>query len=79
MRHARSDYDRIQDPANLIPKDEPVMILRGQDLAAPVALRAWVREAHRIGADNDLLIRVLDHAREMEEWQRLVARKVPDL
>lgn len=31
MKHARADYDRIQDPAGLIPEDEPVMLFRGQD------------------------------------------------
>ena len=31
MKHAREDYDRFQDPANIIPKDEPVMLFRAQD------------------------------------------------
>jgi len=34
MKHARPDYDRIQDPAGLIPKYEPVFLLRGQDKLA---------------------------------------------
>ena len=36
MKHAREDYNRIQDPSGLIPEAEPVFLLRGQDeLAAP--------------------------------------------
>ena len=36
MKHARSDYQaRIQDVAGLIPADEPVFFIRGQDKAAP--------------------------------------------
>lgn len=31
MLHARSDYDRIQDPAGKIPADEPVLLFRAQD------------------------------------------------
>jgi hypothetical protein len=30
MKHARDDYNRIQDPAGLIPEDEPVFLLRAQ-------------------------------------------------
>lgn len=41
MKHARADYDRIQDPAGLIPEDEPVFLLRGQDIFAPQRLRDW--------------------------------------
>lgn len=32
MKHARKDYQRIQDPLNLIPENEPVFLLRGQDV-----------------------------------------------
>ena len=39
MRHARPDYNRFQDPENLIPQDEPVLLLRGQDKLAPKTLR----------------------------------------
>lgn len=79
MKHARDDYDRIQDPSGKIPDDEPVFLLRGQDLAAPDTLRAYVAIAHKAGAANDLLNRVLDHANRMEDWQRRVSRKTPDL
>ena len=79
MKHARADYDRIQDPAGKIPDNEPVFLIRGQDLAAPAALRAYAMLAHENGAKRDLVDAVLDHVRLMEEWQRQIARKTPDL
>lgn len=79
MKHARDDYDRIQDPEMKIPKDEPVFLIRGQDLAAPETLRCYAIEAYRQGADNELVKKVLDHSRLMEKWQRERARKTPDL
>jgi hypothetical protein len=49
MKHARADYnERIQDKAKLIPADEPVLLLRGQDRFAHLAARyyaAMVRQA----------------------------------
>lgn len=79
MRHARPDYDRIQDPAGEIPESEPVFLIRGQDLAGPETLRAYAVNAHRAGASNDLIAATLDQARRMEEWQRVNARKTPDM
>lgn len=79
MKHARPDYDRFQDPAGLIPDDEPVFIVRGQDLAGPVTLRAWAKEATALGADKDIVDRVYRHAEAMEDWQQTRSFKVPDL
>jgi len=41
MKHARQDYNRIQDSEGLIPEDEPVFLLRGQDTVAPGVVRFW--------------------------------------
>lgn len=79
MRHAREDYERFQDPAGIIPEDEPVFLVRGQDLAAPATLRAWARIAADHGADQDILNRVRRHADRMEEWQAQHGAKTPDL
>ena len=79
MKHARADYDRIQDPEMKIPKDEPVFLIRGQDLAGPDTLRFYAFEAHGKGADLDLVNATLEQARAMEKWQRERARKTPDL
>lgn len=69
MRHARSDYDRIQDPAGLIPEDEPVFIIRGQDPAGPAALRYWALQNEKRHGDPRLTAAANAHARRMEEWQ----------
>lgn len=79
MKHARADYERIQDPAGLIPADEPVFLVRGQDKAAPSTLRHWAKEARRLGASSEIAGHVIDHAMAMEEWQLTHASKVPDM
>ena len=80
MRHAREDYDRIQDPAGLIPADEPVFLLRAKDMAAPEAVRAWANRAAACGADPEIVGLVWAQARLMEEWQASIGGgTIPDL
>lgn len=79
MLHARKDYQRIQDPAGLIPDDEPVFLIRGQDLAAVPVLRYYLMTAVKVGAKQDLIDAVFGHIKLMEDWQRNIARKTPDL
>jgi hypothetical protein len=80
MRHARSDYDPIQDPRGLIPEDEPVFLLRGQDMTAPTVMWYWAQVAQHQGADSKIVLRVLDWAREVERYQQENGiAKVPDL
>jgi hypothetical protein len=69
MKHARADYDRIQDPARLIPADEPVMLFRAQDRAAPAALRAWADENDRLGGDPGMSQKARDHADAMDAYR----------
>lgn len=76
MLHARDDYNRIQDPAGLIPGEEPVFLLRAQDEAAVHALQAWIAEARRLGASDDILGKAEAHLARMESWK---PKKVPDL
>lgn len=68
MRHARPDYDRIQDPAGLIPKDEPVFIIRAQDVSSGDAVRAWadLNDANRGDPRASNLAR--EHADQMDAW-----------
>lgn len=54
MIHSRADYQRVQDPENKIPADEPVFLIRGQDETAADTLQFWIR------ANRKLLKR--DHA-----------------
>lgn len=79
MKHARKDYDRIQDPAGLIPEDEPVFLIRSKDLVGPEAVRAWARLAKREGADFSIVNRAFAHAERMETWQMVHGAKVPDM
>lgn len=79
MKHARSDYDRIQDPAGLIPADEPVFLLRGQDLVAPFAVRMWARNAELAGADPAIVASAIAQAEAMERWHEAGHHKVPDM
>lgn len=78
MRHAREDYNRIQDPAGRIPEDEPVFLLRGQDEAAPAAVRVWA-DVHEAQSPDSPLVRLArEHARRMQQWQQVEGAKVAD-
>jgi hypothetical protein len=79
MNHARPDYDRIQDPAGLIPDDEPVFLLRGQDQAAAGAVLAWAKIAESLGASADIVALARQHAEKMDDWHSEVRGKLPDL
>lgn len=80
MKHARPDYDHIQDPTGHIPADEPVFLLRAGDMNAPGAVRNWAHMAWANGASREGIVQTaLDHADAMEAWQKEHGRKVPDL
>ena len=79
MKHARDDYNRIQDPANLIPKDEPVFIIRGQDRVGPATVRYWASKAEDAGADQSIIEAARWQAKQMESWQLEHGSKIPDL
>lgn len=77
MRHAREDYNRFQDPEGLIPQDEPVFLLRGQDEFAPQTLLFY---ANNVEQDNPEMARIVRNwAEEMLKWQDEVKVKSPDL
>ena len=79
MRHAREDYNRIQDPAGLIPEDEPVFLIRGQDAVAPEAVEAWANLAETAGADQNIVEAARAQAKEMQHWGYKHGDKIPDL
>jgi hypothetical protein len=81
MKHAREDYNRIQDPAGLIPEDEPVFLMRAPDLAAPFAVMAWVQEAMRFGAADAILRAAFEQALAMRRSQArgYPHAKIPDM
>lgn len=82
MIHSRDDYQRIQDPSNKIPEDEPVFLMRAQDRFAALAILYYAdvvaAEAERT---HDHRLRrhaeqARAHAHRMEAWP---TRKTPDL
>ena len=80
MRHEREDYDRIQDPLNLIASDEPVFLLRAKDETAPKIVRAWAAEQRGSEGGDIEAARLADYwAEVMEIWQENNGSKMPDL
>lgn len=79
MKHARPDYDPIQDPRGLIPEDEPVFLLRAQDLTAPAVVEYWVMKAKDAGAAKTITEAAKNQAEAMREWQREHRIKIPDM
>jgi hypothetical protein len=79
MKHAREDYNRIQDPLGKIPEDEPVFLLRASDLLAPDTVRHWADALAEAGGDDNLIQLALAHANAMDLWQAEHGFKLPDL
>lgn len=79
MRHAREDYNRIQDPENKIPEDEPVFLIRGQDIVGPMVVQVWARLAKNAGATPDIIEAAQRQSQAMQEWQEAHGSKIPDL
>lgn len=76
MKHARDDYNRIQDPAGIIPEDEPVFLIRGQDVHAAAAVRDYACRVEAAGGDAELVRRSFEQAERMDAWPK---KKAPDL
>jgi hypothetical protein len=76
MIHARNDYNRIQDPANLIPIKEPVFLLRAQDSLAAETLDYWAKLNNERGGSHQLSLLAQGQAQEMRRWP---FHKSPDL
>lgn len=69
MIHARKDYQRIQDPLNKIPKDEPVFLLRAQDRTAVGALQYWILANEDLPDGDKKAIRLAKrHLKRMKAW-----------
>lgn len=60
----------------LIPRDEPVFLIRGQDICAAEAVQAWVQIAKAKGVNEATLRSAKAIAAKMEEWK---PKKKPDL
>lgn len=58
--------------------DEPVFILRAQDLVAPAAVRAWAEYARRAGTPEAKCKAAEKVAADMDAWRLVNGGKVPD-
>jgi len=76
MKHARDDYNRIQDPSGLIPSDEPVFLLRAQDQHAAATLRHYASLVAAAGGSPGIVGATMTQALLMEEWPK---HKAPDM
>ena len=79
MKHARADYQQIQDPTGKIPEGEPVFLIRGQDKAGPMTVQVWATLAEAFGADRNIVATARRQAKQMLRWQLDKGSKVPDL
>lgn len=76
MFHARKDYnERVQDSKNIIPENEPVFLLRGQDPMAEETLNFYAASIEDNGADPAIVASVREQAIRMGEWSE---KKIPD-
>jgi hypothetical protein len=78
MKFTRDDYNkRIIDTAGKIPDDEPVFLLRAQDIYAPSTLRFYAKLLEEDG-NKDMADELRLHARQMVIWQKSVRVHKPD-
>jgi hypothetical protein len=78
MKFTRDDYNkRIIDTAGKIPDDEPVFLLRAQDVYAPSTLRFYAKLLEEDG-NIDMADELRLHARHMVIWQKSVRVHKPD-
>lgn len=69
MIHARDDYNRMQDPAGLIPEDEPVFLLRAKDKTAAQIVRLWASaQRQNPKADMKMIMMAEQHADRMDAY-----------
>jgi hypothetical protein len=89
MKHAREDYERIQDPALTDPsllhpgcapigEDEPVFLLRAKDVLAADVVDEWASGYEQAGGNPRTVERVRQHASRMRKWGEENGTKLPD-
>jgi hypothetical protein len=76
MKHARADYDRIQDPAGKIPADEPVLLLRAQDKHFIQVLAYYQAILEKDDGDPKIISALSRHIALAMTWP---VRKSPDM
>jgi hypothetical protein len=76
MLNARKDYQDLEALDKRIPKNEPVMLVRGQDLAGPDTMRYWARRNAELGGNAELTKTAIQHAQKADHWPK---KKLADL
>ena len=56
-------------------EDEPIFVLRAQDMLAPVIVRQWAMLAKHCGCAEEKVQEAINLAERMEKWP---TRKYPD-
>ena len=80
MKHARSDYNSIQDASGRIPEDEPVFLIRARDIVGPGIVREHGFRAQRAGADATIVRAILAQADAMAKYAEANGGyKIPDM
>lgn len=81
MIHARSDYNRIQDPEGKIGEDEPVILFRAQDKLFLGVLYSYRSDLTGDGfRDDHPMVRAIDaHIERTYEWGKTHTTKTPDM
>lgn len=68
MIHGRPDWNgRIVDLDGRIPEDEPVLLVRGQDIAAPATARAWADVIDTWQSENADRVKVPDMPDDVDD------------
>ena len=61
----------------MVPADEPVFLIRGQDAAGGDAVRAWADLAQSRGAEAPIIAVAREHANRMDAWPKKMAPDLP--
>lgn len=77
MIHASAKYNRIQDPAKKIGEDEPVFLIRSQDVFAPRVIAFWADLVDQAGGEKKAE-EIREFVEQIKDWQSKNSTKIPD-
>lgn len=81
MKHASKKYQYVQpskSKENKIPQDEPVFLIRGQDILGPMMLRNYASTLEAMGGSLAIVSEIRAQAQNMETWQIRHGGKLAD-
>ena len=68
MIHSRADYNKNLDKK--IPKDEPVFLIRAQDIVSGDAVRVWADLNDEAGGDPEASEQAREWSKKMDAWPK---------